>query len=381
MKGIIILLTVMVSMLTACLEQTIPNATDTSATNNENNNVVTKHTENENGNVHLSSAQPSNSPTPFDDESEWLGTWIWNKTTKNDMSTIKIQSIKDGKVLFSLNAYHVTNPNTGDGHHGELTDETAVLNGKEALFKDKNSSFQLQMTMKDHQLIVSTNGKDSPFGAFVEIDGHYSKELNATSKNVNAGDIKNLIPNGWRVLEKIEGEPMQAKGDLNKDGIDDLAIVIEAEKVRKDEAPSRALLIAFGNGDKQYSLSIIADKAILKSDQGGVWVDPLEGISVDRGSVVIRFYGGSNFRWYSRYRFRFQDNDWYLIGATIGSNYTGNMTSKEEDYNLLTGDYVIKETDESNNSKTTKGKKEKPNFLRLKDFIADADGGKEQLLR
>jgi hypothetical protein len=115
-----------------------------------------------------------------------------------------------------------------------------------------------------------------------------------------------------------------------------------------------------------------------------VWGDPLDGVSIDRGSLVISFYGGSNDWWYAKYRFRFQDNDWYLIGATLGSYYTGTVTPEngnEEDYNLLTGDYSIRKVDENDlsNSKTTKGSRGKTPLLKLKDF--DASGDKDQFLK
>ncbi|WP_341282648.1 hypothetical protein [Paenibacillus sp. FSL H8-0537] len=60
-------------------------------------------------------------------------------------------------------------------------------------------------------------------------------------------------------------------------------------------------------------------------------------------------FGGSNWRWYNTYRFRYQDADWFLIGATTGSYFTGNElmeNADEDDYNLLTGDFVKKTWDE-----------------------------------
>lgn len=195
--------------------------------------------------------------------------------------------------------------------------------------------------------------------------------------------MTSLIPKGWGIAEKSDGTPIQAIGDLNKDEIDDIAVIIEEERGTEEQAPQRAILIAFGNGDHEYSLSIKTEKAILKADAGGVWGDPLEGISIDRGSVLISFYGGSNSRWYAKYRFRFQDQDWYLIGATLGSYHTGTTTienADEEDYNLLTGDFTLRKADEQDSSQiiTTKGNRGKAKLLKLIDF--DAEGGRDQFL-
>ncbi len=198
---------------------------------------------------------------------------------------------------------------------------------------------------------------------------------NETSKN-SKEDISSLIPDGWHILERVEGKPEKAESDLNNDGINDIAIVIEETNKSIEVAPKRALMVAFGNNDNTYTLSVIAENAILKADEGGAWGDPLEGISIDRGSLMISFYGGSNWRWYRTYRFRFQDNDWHLIGATLGSYFTGNTTEEnadEEDYNLLTGDYIKKKADEKGNIQTTEGNRGKKELLKLKDFVANSE--------
>lgn len=182
-------------------------------------------------------------------------------------------------------------------------------------------------------------------------------------------DINSVVPSGWGIL--IKDAPVIAEGDLNKDGIKDVATIIEQIESERDEAPSRALLIAFGTKDNSYSLSIIADKVILKADEGGIWGDPFESLSIERGSVVVSDYGGSNWRWYNKFRFRYQDNDWYLIGATMGEYFAGNATQEEaneEDYNLLTGDYIIKHTNEEGEITTERGNRGKRKLVRLKDF-------------
>lgn len=185
------------------------------------------------------------------------------------------------------------------------------------------------------------------------------RQKNKTISSEEGKDISSFVPDGWHILERVKGKPEKIEGDLNKDGINDIAFVIEGISKTKEEAPPRVLLIAFGTKDHTYILSVKAEHAILRSDEGGVWPDPFTKISIDRGSIIIDFYGGSNYRWYGKYRFRYQDNDWYLIGATIGSYFTGTTTQEnadEDDYNLLTGDIITRKTDEKdrNSSHTTK---------------------------
>jgi hypothetical protein len=213
----------------------------------------------------------------------------------------------------------------------------------------------------------------------VNADMKDGAQSETTDKNNNAfKDISSFIPNGWHILEKNDGKLASAEGDLNQDGIMDKAVVIEGEdKPTESEyfGSPRSLLIAFKNKDNTYSLSIKADNAIMLRDQGGVFGDPLQDIKIERGSILLEFYGGSSSRWYMYYRFRYQNNGWYLIGATRGS-YLSTITTMdnadEEDYNLLTGDYIIKKF-EDGKIKSTKGNRGKRQLLNLKDFVPGID--------
>lgn len=60
-----------------------------------------------------------------------------------------------------------------------------------------------------------------------------------------------------------------------------------------------------------------------------------------------------------------------MIGATLGSYFTGTTTSENadvEDYNLLTGDYVFTKADDKGKLKTTVGNRGKKKLVKLKDF-------------
>ncbi|WP_166243060.1 hypothetical protein [Paenibacillus turpanensis] len=241
-------------------------------------------------------------------------------------------------------------------------------------------------------MLAGCNDSPSPEPAPVPTPTPSIQEPEQVRKEAKAGDAPapqdrkiqqpedpfvSLIPEGWRILEIQKDVPVKAEGDINQDGILDAAVVLEQTKSPNEEAPARSLLIAFGEKDHSYSLSILADHVILKADEGGIWGDPFEGITINRGSIVVSHYGGSNWRWYNDYRFRYQDNDWYLIGVTTGSYYTGNAIQEnadEEDYNLLTGDYILQRTDEQGKTKQIKGNLGKHDLAPLRDFhIQDAN--------
>lgn len=147
---------------------------------------------------------------------------------------------------------------------------------------------------------------------------------------------ESFVPKGWHILE-------QAVGDLNKDNLPDLAVVIESDVTVKnlketdnDQNP-RILWVAFKQTDGSYKLSVQSNESILLSNEGGVFGDPWAGLVIERGTLLVQFYGGSADRWGYDYRWRFQNNDWALIGATYTSASTHNNQFRKYDFNLSTG--------------------------------------------
>lgn len=110
----------------------------------------------------------------------------------------------------------------------------------------------------------------------------------------------------------------------------------------------------------------------MKADQGGIWGDPfLDGMSVERGTLLIKFYGGSNYRWAYDYRFLYQNDGWYLIGYTSTSYHLGTGEGKKKDYNLLTGIEIIStfnNTGVIREEPINRGKRE---LINLSDLSAD----------
>lgn len=148
--------------------------------------------------------------------------------------------------------------------------------------------------------------------------------------------LESFVPKGWHVAEKAEG-------DLNKDNTPDLAAVLEADKevpnLKEPDYPQkpRILFIAFKQPDGGYTLSIQSNESVLLSNEGGVMGDPLAGLTIERGTLLVQFYGGSADRWGYDYRWRFQNSDWFLIGATSTSSSMNTNQFNTYDFNLSTG--------------------------------------------
>ncbi|NLG16290.1 MAG: hypothetical protein GX556_03035 [Fibrobacter sp.] len=153
---------------------------------------------------------------------------------------------------------------------------------------------------------------------------------------VNGKSIDDFIPQGWDILDSVSG-------DLNKDNSADIAMVIQyRDSVHIDESFSqpRVLVILFkGNNDNQYHLAEQSNTFILMDDEPNR-EDPFSGIGISKGVLNLNFHlfytMGSWFMTGSSYKFRYQGNEFVLIGADM--NIYARNTSDFEDfsYNFLT---------------------------------------------
>ena len=176
--------------------------------------------------------------------------------------------------------------------------------------------------------------------------------------------ITEFIPKGYDTVET-------ATGDLNKDGISDLVMVLRDK--REDTAQmgseindmDRLLIILFKTTDG-WKLAGKSRHEILCKNCGGIYGDPFNGINIANGVLVIDHYGGSNWRWAYTHKFRFQNGDLYMIGVTKdsysvfggeGCDDVGSANRDFVDINFMTGQRVRLKTSE--NCKVLLNKKDK----------------------
>jgi hypothetical protein len=133
--------------------------------------------------------------------------------------------------------------------------------------------------------------------------------------------IVQIITDRWRELER-------ATGDLNQDGIEDLALILartdtssleyhESHNDTVDYNPRRlALFFGLKNGEyKPYQLS----DSIIPIRESLYMAEPIDGMSIsEKGVLQLNFnYWFSMGSWYTsnhRYKFRMQNDDFELIG-------------------------------------------------------------------
>lgn len=200
-------------------------------------------------------------------------------------------------------------------------------------------------------------------GAFAQEEGE-APPVTYPDLAETGDDAASFVPTGW-VLEK------EIRGDLNKDGADDLVMVLHdtdaANLIKPDlnmdvplDTNPRMISVAFADKAGGYRLEL-ANSSIIPRIQYTNESDPLSeagGVSIDRGSLVVALYyfsssGGSD-TGNVTFRFRYEKNDFRLIGY---DRYNLNRMSGEiEDVsaNFLNRKVIIKTgTMESDTEKST----------------------------
>jgi hypothetical protein len=122
----------------------------------------------------------------------------------------------------------------------------------------------------------------------------------------NGKRLQDFIPGGYTVFEKL-------KLDLNGDGRKDIAVVLSAEP---DSPEPRPLLILLARKGGDYRLLARSDKLAPQLAEMGSANANGGGVLSREGKVLIitRSGGSSPNHFSDRYMFRFQENDFYLIG-------------------------------------------------------------------
>lgn len=123
-----------------------------------------------------------------------------------------------------------------------------------------------------------------------------------SKKLIQSHVLAALIPSGFH--------PFYARsGDLNKDGITDIALVVSSESTL-----TRPLLIILGDESGGYTLAKRNDSVILDKESGGIHGDPFNSIIIDDGILHICIFGGSSWRWEDNIVFEYSnhESDWFL---------------------------------------------------------------------
>ena len=156
--------------------------------------------------------------------------------------------------------------------------------------------------------------------------------------------LDDFISDGWELLDS-------SRGDLNKDGVDDYAFVLQS----LDSIPAeyedamwsvpyypRILGIAFWDDDLSgYKLKVQSNKFVITNEGNGSMEEPYRGLEIRKnGTLKFEFgYWYSAGTWYtgsSTYIFRYQNNRFELIGQEITSLHRATMAYSKTSINYST---------------------------------------------
>ena len=178
--------------------------------------------------------------------------------------------------------------------------------------------------------------------------------------------IKDFIPPQWKTIRKVTG-------DLNKDGLADVALVIQGTDRRKihydpdyqenvDENPRSLLLLFADPNSGGYELGIQKDNFIPIKELHHM-EDPFGEMTIKKGVLKIKtgamLSAGSWTNYFTDYVFRYQDGYFALIGFDQSEFNRSSGEFTRTSVNLLTGDYFVEtsnETEEYNTPRKVRGK-------------------------
>lgn len=148
--------------------------------------------------------------------------------------------------------------------------------------------------------------------------------------------------------EPAEDPAVLLDNDLNGDGEPDFLKVVLTKRTDRGLGLERDLEVYHLVGEDTV-VWYAARGVILPTEHGGMMGDPFVGVKIASRTIVFDHHGGSRWKWDYTHRFRFQEGDFRLIGATVQSGAVCEYWVKL-DYNLSTGmAHLAKETEDCEN--------------------------------
>ncbi len=161
---------------------------------------------------------------------------------------------------------------------------------------------------------------------------------------VNEVKETQALPSEHKVLKEVNG-------DLDNDGIAEKLVIYDTNT--ETEMGTERQIHIFKKKNYNWELWITSIGAVLPSAHGGMMGDPFEDVSIERGCIVITHFGGSRQKWNYIHRYRFQQGEFQLIGATI--SYGSPCDYFETlDYNLSTRKAIYKKEIDNCEENSTK---------------------------
>lgn len=178
--------------------------------------------------------------------------------------------------------------------------------------------------------------------------------VNQSSQSIEGKKNPNdFVPEGY-VINKYGGGISaegwnEIKGDLNKDGLEDVILIIKGtdkNKIIQDEDRGaldrnrRGIIVLLNKGNYYELASKNYNCFSSENEDGGVYFAPELNVSIEKGNLYINYGHGRYGNW--GYTFRYQNGDMELIGYDSYSS-NGPVPQYEVSINFLTKKKLTKD--------------------------------------
>jgi hypothetical protein len=152
-------------------------------------------------------------------------------------------------------------------------------------------------------------------------------------------DYKSFFPTGWSAIDTAEG-------DLNKDLIADAALVLQQKKSFKVdidgdtlEQHPRILIILLKDAQNKTFKLVAQSNSFIINAESSMQEDPFQEIKINKGLLTTSFqifYNMGSWEMTSTsYKFRYQNNQFALIGADYFSIHRASLNYEDYSFNFL----------------------------------------------
>lgn len=158
------------------------------------------------------------------------------------------------------------------------------------------------------------------------------------------------VPDGYFLMERING-------DLDNDGVEEAIVAYNTAEVKEGSFKNvERDLIVYKKQAGTWIKWKSSLQALYGSRDGGMMGDPYDNMSVENGILHIRHFGGSSWKWSVTDKYRYQDNELYLIGYTSTSGANCEYW-ESADFNVSTGKIIVEKEWENCDSEEAENKK------------------------
>lgn len=111
--------------------------------------------------------------------------------------------------------------------------------------------------------------------------------------------LGSFVPKNYAILDTVSG-------DLNLDAYPDMVMILNIRSETDTSDADRPLLILEGISKGKYKLAGRNDHIVFCASCGGVFGDPYQAVTIEKGSFSVMHYGGSTIRWTQNITFSYQ---------------------------------------------------------------------------